>query len=143
MLPHLDRKLLRDLRRLKGQAIAVSVVMACGLMMMIMARSLIASLDGTRADYYESNRFAEIFTSLKRAPNYISDRIAAIPGVAGVQTDIAGQVTLDLPGLDEPASGLVRSLPDGSRRARAASCSWARPSPSQTNSSPATRSRSS
>jgi len=114
MIPHLDRKLFRDLNRLKGQAIAVSVVMACGLMMMIMARSLIASLDGTRADYYESNRFAEIFTSLKRAPNYIGDRIAAIPGVAGVQTDIAGQVTLDLPGLDEPASGLVRSLPDHS-----------------------------
>jgi putative ABC transport system permease protein len=114
MISHLDRKLLRDLRRLKGQAIAVSVVMACGLMMMIMARSLIASLDGTRADYYESNRFAEIFTSLKRAPNYLTDRIAAIPGVAGVQTDIAGQVTLDLPGLDEPASGLVRSLPDHS-----------------------------
>ncbi len=112
MLSHLDRKLLRDLRRLKGQAIAVSVVMACGLMMMIMARSLIASLDGTRADYYESNRFAEVFSSLKRAPNYIVDRIAALPGVAGVQADIAGQVTLDLPGLDEPASGLVRSLPD-------------------------------
>ncbi len=112
MIAHLDRKLLRDLSRLKGQAIAVSVVMACGLMMMIMARSLIASLDGTRADYYESNRFAEVFSSLKRAPNYIVDQIAALPGVAGVQPDIAGQVTLDLPGLDEPASGLVRSLPD-------------------------------
>src|SRR5436309_1499278 len=105
MIPHLDRKLLRDLNRLKGQAIAVSVVMACGLMMMIMARSLIASLDGTRADYYESNRFAEVFSSLKRAPNYIVDQIAALPGVAGVQADIAGQVTLDMPGLDEPASG--------------------------------------
>ena len=112
MISHLDRKLLRDLRRLKGQAIAVAVVMACGLMMMIMARSLIASLDGTRADYYESNRFAEVFSSVKRAPNYLVDRIAALPGVAGVQADIAGQVTLDMPGLDEPASGLVRSLPD-------------------------------
>ena len=70
------------------------------------------SLDGTRADYYENYRFAEVFSSLKRAPNYIVDRIAALPGVAGVQADIAGQVTLDMPGLDEPASGLVRSLPD-------------------------------
>ena len=112
MISHLDRKLLRDLRRLKGQAVAVAVVMACGLTMMIMARSLIASLDGTRADYYESNRFAEVFSSVKRAPNYLIDRIAALPSVAGVQADIAGQVTLDMPGLDEPASGLVRSLPD-------------------------------
>ncbi len=112
MLPRLDRKLLRDLTRLKGQVAAVSIVMACGLAMMITTRSLIASLDGTRADYYEHNRFADVFGTLKRAPNYIADRLAALPGVAGVQTDIAGQVTLDLPGLDEPASGLVRSLPD-------------------------------
>ncbi len=112
MISHLDRKLLRDLRRLKGQAAAVTVVMACGLAMLIMARSLIASLDGTRAEYYQTNRFAEIFASLKRAPNYLASRVATIPGVASVQTDIAVQVTLDLPSLDEPASGLVRSLPD-------------------------------
>ncbi len=112
MLPHLDRKLLRDLKRLKGQIAAVSCVMACGLAMLIMARSLISSLDGTRADYYETNRFADIFGSVKRAPNQLGERLAALPGIAGVQTDIAGQVTLDLPGLDEPASGLVRSLPD-------------------------------
>jgi putative ABC transport system permease protein len=112
VISHLDRKLLRDLRRLKGQAAAVTLVMACGLAMLIMARSLIASLDGTRAEYYQAHRFAEVFASLKRAPNYISARIAALPGVATVQTDIAVQVTLDLPGLDEPASGLVRSLPD-------------------------------
>lgn len=112
MLPHLDRKLLRDLRRLRGQVAAVSIVMACGLAMMITTRSLIASLDGTRADYYESNRFADVFGSVKRAPNHFASRLAALPGVVGVQTDIAGQVTLDLPGVDEPASGLVRSLPD-------------------------------
>jgi putative ABC transport system permease protein len=112
MLSHLDRKLLRDLRRLRGQAAAVAVVMACGLAMMITTRSLIASLDGARADYYESHRFADVFGSLKRAPNHLGERLAAIPGVAGVMTDIAGQVTLDLPGVDEPASGLVRSLPD-------------------------------
>ncbi len=112
MLPHLDRKLLRDLKRLKGQAAAVSLVMACGLTMLIMARSLIHSLDTTRADYYQSNRFAEVFASLKRAPNHLATRIAEIPGVASVQTDLAAPVTLDLPGLGEPASGLVRSLPD-------------------------------
>lgn len=112
MLPHLDRKLLRDLTRLKGQAAAVSVVMACGLAMLIMARSLIYSLESTRAGYYQTNHFAEIFASLKRAPNDLGARIAALPGVATVQTSLAVPVTLDLPGLAEPASGLVRSLPD-------------------------------
>lgn len=108
----LNRKLRRDFIRLKGQAIAVSLVMACGLAMMIMARSLIHSLETTRAQYYEAHRFAEVFAPLKRAPNSLADRISAISGVATVQPGISVQVTLDIPGLDEPASGNVRSVPD-------------------------------
>jgi hypothetical protein len=68
MLSHLDRKLWRDLRRMKGQAFAVAMVMGCGVAMMIMARSLIYSLESTRREYYEANRFAEVFVHLKRAP---------------------------------------------------------------------------
>ena len=112
MLSHLDRKLWRDLRRLKGQALAVSLVMGCGLAMMIMARSLIHSLESTRQEYYEANRFAEVFVQLKRAPNAIAQRIGEIPGVATVQPSISVLVTLDLQSLDEPASGNVRSLPE-------------------------------
>ncbi|MDP1579836.1 MAG: FtsX-like permease family protein [Candidatus Didemnitutus sp.] len=112
MISPLDRKLLRDLRRLKGQALAVTLVMGCGLAMLIMARSLIASLESTRSDYYQTNRFAEVFVPLKRAPNHVHALLAEIPGVAAVQTGISVQVTLDLPDLDEPASGHVRSLPD-------------------------------
>ena len=47
----LDRKLLRDLRAVKSQALAVALVMACGLAMMIMTRSLMLSLETTRAEY--------------------------------------------------------------------------------------------
>jgi putative ABC transport system permease protein len=112
MLSHLDRKLVRDLRHMTGQALAVALVMACGLAMMIMARSLIHSLESTRAEYYQSNHFAEVFAHLKRAPNSLVSRIAAIPGVATAQAGLSVQVTLDLPELDEPASGNVRSVPD-------------------------------
>src|SRR2546426_4886171 len=112
MLSHLDRKLWRDLRRMQGQVLAVALVMACGLAMMIMARSLIHSLETTRREYYEANRFAEVFAQLKRAPNALAARVAEIPGVARVQAGISVQGTLDIAGLDEPASGLVRSLPE-------------------------------
>jgi putative ABC transport system permease protein len=112
MISQLDRKLWRDLQRLKGQAIAVALVMACGLAMMIMARSLIFSLESTRHEYYESNRFADVFAQLKRAPNSVAARIAEIPGVATVQPGLSVQATIDLPGIDEPASGSVRSQPD-------------------------------
>lgn len=112
MISLLDRKLWRDLRRLKGQTAAVALVLGCGLAMMIMARSLIHSLETTRREYYEANRFADVFAVLKRAPESLVARIAELPGVAAVQAGIAMQVTLDLPSLDEPASGTVRSLPD-------------------------------
>lgn len=112
MISYLNTKLWRDLRRMKGQAVAVSLVMGCGLAMMIMARSLIHSLESTRQDYYEANRFAEVFVALKRAPNSVATQIAQLPGVASVQSGISIQVTLDIPGLEEPASGMVRSLPD-------------------------------
>jgi putative ABC transport system permease protein len=107
----LDRKLLRDLRALKSQALAVALVMACGLAMMVTTRSLILSLATTRDSYYERNRFAEVFARLKRAPDTVRSELARIPGVAAVQTGIAIQVTLDVPGLAEPAVGLINSLP--------------------------------
>ena len=108
----LDVKLLRDFRALKSQALAVALVMACGLAMMIMTRSLILSLNSTRDAYYEQNRFAHVFASLKRAPNAVRDQIAAIPGVVSVQAGIAIRAALDVPGLPEPASGLINSLPE-------------------------------
>jgi putative ABC transport system permease protein len=112
MLPHLDRKVLRDLKKMLGQAVAVALVMACGLAMLTMSRSLIYSLESTRAEYYEANRFADVFAHLKRAPNSMADQARQLPGVAGVQAGLAVSVTLDLTGIDEPASGQVRSLPD-------------------------------
>lgn len=114
MIPHLDRKLWRDLNRMKGQAVAVALVMACGLAMLTMSRSLIHSLETTRAEYYEANRFADVFANLKRAPNSVATQVAQTPGVAGVEAGLAVGVTLDIPGIEEPASGLVRSLPDRS-----------------------------
>ena len=108
----LDRKLRRDLRALLTQALAVALVMACGLAMMIMTRSLILSLSTTRDEYYSGNRFAEVFARLKRAPHSVEAELSAIPGVAQVETGIAVQVTLDVPGLAEPAVGLINSLPE-------------------------------
>ena len=41
--------------------LAVAMVMGCGRAMMIMARGLIVSLETTRREYDEANRFAEVF----------------------------------------------------------------------------------
>jgi putative ABC transport system permease protein len=109
---HLDLKLLRDLRALKSQVLAVALVMACGLAMMIMTRSLVRSLDTAREDYYERHRFGHVFAALKRAPLSVAGQLAAVPGVAAVEPGIARQVTLDLSERAEPATGLLNSLPE-------------------------------
>ena len=112
MIDPLDKKLLRDLGKMKGQVFAVSLVMACGLAMMIMTRSLIMTLETTRETYYQQNAMADIFATLKRAPLSVADQLADLPGVATVETRVVVDVTLDLPGLVEPATGHMISLPD-------------------------------
>lgn len=112
MISPLDRKLLRDLGKMKGQVFAVSLVMACGLAMMIMTRSLILTLDSTRSTYYQKYAMADVFATLKRAPLSVAEQLATLPGVATVETRVAVDVTLDLPGLSEPATGHIISLPE-------------------------------
>lgn len=107
----LDRKLLRDIRRLRGQVAAISLVVACGVATFVGLRSVYDSLVRTQAEYYERFRFADVFAHLERAPAALEERIAEIPGVAQVQTRIVTDVTLDVPGLGEPATGRMVSIP--------------------------------
>lgn len=112
MIRSLDRKLLRDLGRMKGQVVAVALVMACGLAVLIMSRSLVVSLEDTRDRYYQSHRFADVFSDLKRAPNSVRQRLTELPDVSAVETRVSGALLLELPGLSGPADGLVVSLPE-------------------------------
>jgi putative ABC transport system permease protein len=108
----LDRKLLRDLAEMKGQALAVALVIAAGVAMFVMSLSTLASLSETLEAYYQRYRFAHVFAPLKRAPNSLGERIAEIPGVAQSGTRIVEDVTLDVEGLIEPAVGRLISIPE-------------------------------
>jgi putative ABC transport system permease protein len=108
----LNRKLLRDLWVIKTQALAIALVMASGVATFVMSRCTLTSLREARERYYERNRFADVFTHLKRAPNSLVTRIAEIPGIAAVQSRVVVDVTLDVPGLAEPAVGRIVSIPD-------------------------------
>jgi putative ABC transport system permease protein len=108
----LSRKLLRDLLHLRGQVLAISLVVACGVAVFVSTRTAYDSLVMSRATYYGEYRFADVFASLKRAPELVAARIAAIAGVAAVETRIVFDVTLDVPGLAEPATGRIVSIPE-------------------------------
>jgi putative ABC transport system permease protein len=108
----LDRKLVRDLWQLKGPAIAIGMVMACGVATFVMSLCTQGSLSRTLEAYYERYRFAQVFAHLKRAPDSVAARIAEIPGVARVQTRVIEDVMLDVPKLAEPALGHLISVPE-------------------------------
>ena len=111
MISSLDRKLLRDLSLMKGQSFAIAVVIAAGVATFVNSRTMLHSLELTRATFYDRYRFADVFAEVKRAPDALAERLAEIPGVAQVETRIVEVVTLDVPGLDEPAVGQIISLP--------------------------------
>ncbi len=108
----LDRKLARDLWRMKGMALAIAVVIGAGLATFVMSLGALQSLDETRAAYYERYRFADIFATVKRAPQSLGSEIARLPHVKTVQTRIVKDVILDVPGLAEPATGRLISIPE-------------------------------
>ena len=97
---------------LRGQIIAINIVLACGIATYVTMRSAFQSLVTAQAEYYSSYRFADVFTRVKRAPESLATAMAAIPGVAAVQTRVVMDVTLDVPGLDEPATGRLISIPE-------------------------------
>ncbi|HEY0673767.1 MAG TPA: hypothetical protein VGD27_15925, partial [Longimicrobiales bacterium] len=107
----LNRKLLRDIVHLKTQLIAVTLVTVCGIALFVALRSMHGYLMSAQSDYYRDYRFAHVFANVVRAPNATARPIARMPGVAETQTRIATEVRLDVPGLDEPATGRLISIP--------------------------------
>ncbi|MFL5381817.1 MAG: FtsX-like permease family protein [Longimicrobiaceae bacterium] len=107
----LNRKLLRDLWRLRAQVLSIALVVASGIAGTVSFRSGLDSLDAARWRFYREARFADVFASLERAPESLAPRLARIPGVAAVQTRVSAAVVLDVPGLDEPAAGRLVSIP--------------------------------
>ena len=108
----LDWKLLRDIRRLWAQALAIAFVIGGGVAMLLLAVGSHRSLDETRTAYYERHRFADVFAVVGRAPKVLIDQVAEIPGVAAVEVRIAKLALLDIPNYLEPATAQVISLPD-------------------------------
>lgn len=108
----LDRKLLRDLWRLRGQVLAIGMVIASGVALLVMSLTSIEALTETADAYYERYRFAAVFARVERAPEYLQDRLAAIDGVQAVTTRVVRTALLDVAGFDEPAIGQLVSVPE-------------------------------
>lgn len=112
-LAKLDRKLLRDISRMKMQMAAVSAVLACGVVLAVMANGMYESLERARDNYYASYRMADMAAGVVRAPLAVAGRISDLAGVSAIEARVSGVGLLDMPGRSEPVSAQLVSLPAG------------------------------
>ena len=101
----LDRKLLRDLRRMWSQALTIALVVASGLGGFITTLSAVDSLALARDQFYAQGHFADAFATVKRAPLALAEVLRGVPGVADVQVTVEQVVRVELAGLVDPIIG--------------------------------------
>ena len=111
----LNRKMWRDLWKMKGQVLAIILVIVSGVSTFVMLRSIMNSLNLTQKRFYQDYGFAEVFASLKRAPESLKSRIASIPGVEQVETRVVADVKLKIEGFNEPVTAKLVSLPENGK----------------------------
>ena len=108
----LTRKLFRELWAMRGQALAIALVVASGVSTFVMSLSTLDSLQMTQSSFYSDYRFADVFASLKRAPEGLVERIREIPGVDQVEPRVVAAVNLDIEDYPDPATGMLVSMGD-------------------------------
>lgn len=109
----LDTKLMRDLWRLRGQALAIGLVIGAAMATFVMAMGVHHSLTETRDAYYDRYKYADVFVSMTRAPRSIVQRVEAIDGAAIAEGRIEQFATLEFPGRIEPVRALINSVGAG------------------------------
>lgn len=108
--PALDHKILRDAWHIRGQIVACALVVAGGINSFVSLSSVNRSLASSQAAFYEEYRFADVFAGAVRVPEPVAAALAAIPGIATLETRVVARVNLDVPGLAEPARGRIISI---------------------------------
>jgi putative ABC transport system permease protein len=106
----LDRKLLRDLRALWSQALTIALVVASGVGGFLTSLSAVDSLAAARDRFYTEGRFADVFASVKRAPDALGATLREVPGVAEVRTSIEQVVRVEILGVSDPIVGQLIGL---------------------------------
>ena len=109
MVKALDRKLWRDLLRLRGQMLTIALVVAAGIAAFVTLRGTYTSLQDARAAYYERQRFADVFARLERGPSSLLSSLEQIPGVSRAEGRIAKPAMMPLADVREPLRALVVS----------------------------------
>ena len=68
----LNTKLIREFLKMRSQVFAIVLVVACGVAQLATNFTAFQALQQAQAEYYRAYRFADVFTSVNRAPDSIA-----------------------------------------------------------------------
>ncbi len=115
MVTVLRRMLWRDLRASSILLLAVTAIIAIGVMCFIAMQSAYFNLRQAMDSYYRDCRMADFWLDLKKIPVAEIPTLLRVPGVAQWRERIQFAATVDMPGYDYPINARVLSLPDVER----------------------------
>ncbi len=110
----LTKKIIREAWQMRFQALAIAMVLMGGVAIFVMSLTTLESLSTSRDRYYEQYNFANVFASLKRAPQTVAQQLAEIPGINQIETRVIAYVSVEVDGFTEPVSAHLLSLPNDS-----------------------------
>ena len=86
----LNTKLRRELWQMRGQVLAIALVIAGGVGVCVMSLVNYSSLLATRAQYYDQHQFADVFAPVKRAPRHALKELGSLPAIARYEGRVEG-----------------------------------------------------
>ncbi|MFN8673170.1 MAG: FtsX-like permease family protein [Candidatus Sericytochromatia bacterium] len=111
MVSTLDKKLFKELWKIKGQVFAVSSVIACGISVYISFFSAFLNLNLSKNTYYNEYRFHDFSISLEKAPLNSIFKIQNIDGIKSASGRIIKEVPLTINDQKDLKTAKIVSLP--------------------------------
>ncbi len=93
---YIDRKMRRDLWRMKGRAIASVLLITMGAMLYVSFMAMMPSVQNFFYDYYEESDFTDFEVYVSYAPLNIAQQLEAIPGVEAVEPRLIFDARVEL-----------------------------------------------
>ena len=108
----LDRKLSRDLWASLWRLLAITSMIAVGVMCFVAMGSAHRNLNEAKRRYYAQCRMSDFWIDVKKVPLAELEPLAEIPGIAAIRPRIQFNATVALDDVPRPLNGMVLSLPD-------------------------------
>lgn len=98
----LNKKVFRELFTMKSQILTISLVIACGIAVLLSSLTTHESLKSARDSFYRLNNFSDYFINVQRAPLGFLEQLTQISGVQSAEGRIVTIASLDFPTIKEP-----------------------------------------